>query len=90
MYKCNYPAVRAFNKIMGPISLNMDGSQWADRQFDGGEWSDAECANKFEEELDRIAAIVAPRFDMQPGQLLCDDYHYWHDMEVKWRDAVGV
>jgi hypothetical protein len=65
-----YPAVRAFNHAIQPYALAAAIGSDADRQFDGGEWSDAQHADAWERTQRQVALRVGRRFNLAPSELL--------------------
>jgi hypothetical protein len=78
----NWPAVRAFRRIMVPISDSHDEAARWDAGFDGGEFSGPAHDRMLEEEYQRVLEIVAGRFGIEPADLenmtLLADYHQWN------------
>lgn len=68
----NFPAIRALRGALNRdehLKAQEEGAR-ADRQFDGGEWSDAWHAQTFQDITTAIAWRVAARFQMNGDDLL--------------------
>lgn len=65
----NMQAVRAFNRIWGPISDRLEGVAEADAGFDGGEFSGKFHGELLEREFWRVMDLVAARFGLTGAQL---------------------
>jgi hypothetical protein len=67
----NHPAVRAYRRAMLPVYLAAAEAGAADRQFDGGEWSDALHDEAVLAAEWAMAERIAPRFGL-PAHALID------------------
>jgi hypothetical protein len=65
----NMTAVRAYNKVWGPLARSMSEAEECDAHFDGGEWSGPAWGRIWEEQEDRVRKLVAERFGITPQQL---------------------
>ena len=68
-------AVRAYNRLMA-MKANEDFYRaWeCDRQFDGGEWSDAAWYKNLEEMENETATLVAERFGLEADDVVNAKY----------------
>lgn len=57
-------AGRAYGRVLSQITEGWDNIWAADRQFDGGEWSDEVWDKNFAEAEERAAKIVGERFGL--------------------------
>lgn len=71
----NMQAVRALRRALSGTKeqqlIDAEG-EWADRQFDGGEFSGPAQAREEEARFDRIVSVVAKRFGITRYTLLCE------------------
>lgn len=62
-------AVRAFHRLMRLITAQHEEASRLDAGFDGGEFSGPAHARMYEDDEDRIAALVAKRFGFEYDEL---------------------
>lgn len=82
-----HPAVRAFRRAMRPVREARALAAWADRGFDGGEWSDALHDEAGMAEERAMAAAIAPRFGLSADGLLD---HYEEAAYVEGERAMAA
>lgn len=85
----NYPAVRAFLRVIEPSARVQDLAAHADAQFDGGEWSAAWHDLAWDRERERVAQAVGARYGLTSGQLLCEVFMV-SEMEQRYEMAAAA
>jgi hypothetical protein len=80
----NSTAVRAYQRIMRPITQAMDMAAAMDAGFDAGEWSASAHDRMFEDEEARVIDVVTSRFGIDRRDLMnaiyahsTREYHEW-------------
>lgn len=63
----NWPAVRAFRKLMQPVAASHDEAAFYDAKFDGGEFSGPAHDRMYQAAHNRVMAKVAERFGIEPA-----------------------
>jgi hypothetical protein len=85
----NSPAVRAYQRIMRPITEAMDMAAAMDAEFDGGEWSSSAHDRLFEDEEARVIDLVTNRFGIERHELMNALYAHTNREYSEWCERSG-
>lgn len=82
-------AIRAVSRLWRQYMDSGERVWSADRQFDGGEWSDHAIELMQLKEEERIVDMVGERFGIETFQLqTLWDYNYYYDQMICWETAM--
>jgi hypothetical protein len=87
-------AVRAFNRVWGPISDQLEMGAQADAGFDAGEWSGPANSELLGQEFFRCLDMVAARFEITGAQLhealeMASQDNFYRTLEAQGADLMG-
>jgi len=79
----NYHFARTANKLYERMSAGMEEAQWADVQYDGGEWSGPAWGEIWQEFLEDVIDKVAIGYNVSPRVVSEQLTDYWYESH-KW------